>query len=309
MARDRALGHRQLPRRARHARAARHLQRRPASSSPTCSRCSGWPTSSCSPTPSTPSPPATRARRCWRWPAAPRGGVTPAPSRATWRAARASSWSCRRSETFPPELLAHTGGATSACVRRPGASGRAEVVRVLDLLGTALEAVRAGADPRTQLELALVKAATPQADGSTRALLARIERLEQALAGNSAPLPSPPEPTAVPQAPPAPPLASPPAGAEPAEPEPAGQPVVATEPPPASEAAPTPSPSPPLQSAAATEAPEQPADAAPALALRDSPAREWPRRSVAGRARVGPRRPCAAWGGVRRSGPREPRGG
>jgi DNA polymerase III subunit gamma/tau len=57
----------------------------------------------------------------------------------------------------------------------------AEVVRVLDLLGGALEAVRAGADPRTQLELALVKAATPQTDGSSRALLARIERLERAL--------------------------------------------------------------------------------------------------------------------------------
>jgi DNA polymerase-3 subunit gamma/tau len=71
--------------------------------------------------------------------------------------------------------------------------GRAEVVRVLDLLGAALEAVRAGADPRTQLELALVKAATPQTDGSTRALLARIERLEQALYTEPAP-PAPPEP-------------------------------------------------------------------------------------------------------------------
>jgi DNA polymerase-3 subunit gamma/tau len=70
----------------------------------------------------------------------------------------------------------------------------AQVVRVLDLLGTALEAVRAGADPRTQLELALVKAATPQADGSTRALLARIERLEQAVAGHAVPSPDAPTP-------------------------------------------------------------------------------------------------------------------
>ena len=54
------------------------------------------------------------------------------------------------------------------------------VVRLLELLGEALEAVRAGADPRTRLELALVKAARPEVDGSTRALLARIERLEQA---------------------------------------------------------------------------------------------------------------------------------
>jgi DNA polymerase III subunit gamma/tau len=65
--------------------------------------------------------------------------------------------------------------------------GAAEVVRVLDLLGAALEAVRAGADPRTQLELALVKAATPATDGSTKALLARIARLEQALAGAPSP--------------------------------------------------------------------------------------------------------------------------
>jgi DNA polymerase III subunit gamma/tau len=74
--------------------------------------------------------------------------------------------------------------------------GAAEVVRTLDLLGGALEGVRAGADPRTQLELALVKAATPQTDGSTRALLARIERLEQSLAGTLASAPPPSSPSA-----------------------------------------------------------------------------------------------------------------
>ena len=55
----------------------------------------------------------------------------------------------------------------------------AVVVRMLELLGEAMEGVRAGADPRTRLELALVKAAKPEVDGSTRALLARIERLER----------------------------------------------------------------------------------------------------------------------------------
>jgi DNA polymerase-3 subunit gamma/tau len=89
----------------------------------------------------------------------------------------------------PPEL-----SLTPEIDERLGAQaqriGRAEVVRVLDLLGAALEGVRAGADPRTQLELALVKAATPQTDGSTRALLARIERLEQALDKE----PAPPDP-------------------------------------------------------------------------------------------------------------------
>jgi DNA polymerase-3 subunit gamma/tau len=38
--------------------------------------------------------------------------------------------------------------------------------------------VRAGADARTRLELALVRAAKPEVESSTRALLARIERLE-----------------------------------------------------------------------------------------------------------------------------------
>ncbi len=52
------------------------------------------------------------------------------------------------------------------------------LVRLLELLAGALEAVRAGADPRTQLELALVKAARPELDTSTKALTARIERLE-----------------------------------------------------------------------------------------------------------------------------------
>jgi DNA polymerase III subunit gamma/tau len=105
----------------------------------------------------------------------------------------------------------------------------AQVVRVLDLLGTALEAVRAGADPRTQLELALVKAATPQADGSTRALLARIERLEQAMAGNAAPSPAfPVEPAS--------------AAVAPIEPALAAKPPVQSTPTPVAPAEPTPGP-------------------------------------------------------------------
>src|SRR5437763_442600 len=58
----------------------------------------------------------------------------------------------------------------------------ADAVRVLDLLAAAMKAVRDGADARTQLELALTKAASPEVDPSARALHARIERLEQALA-------------------------------------------------------------------------------------------------------------------------------
>jgi DNA polymerase-3 subunit gamma/tau len=58
---------------------------------------------------------------------------------------------------------------------------QATTVRLLEQLGGALEAVKAGGEPRTQLELALVKAARPETDGSLKALLARIERLERGL--------------------------------------------------------------------------------------------------------------------------------
>jgi len=84
---------------------------------------------------------------------------------------------------------------------------RGDVVRLLDLLAGALRAVKDGADARTQLELALVKAAAPEVDPSARALMARIERLEAGGApgnGGAAPVaraaapeaPAPPPPPA-----------------------------------------------------------------------------------------------------------------
>ncbi len=90
-----------------------------------------------------------------------------------------------------------------------------DVVRLLENLAGALEAIKAGAEPRTQLELALVKAATPEVDASTKALLARIERLEGALAGAApAPAPAPaPRAAAPPEAAPQPTRASGPVAA------------------------------------------------------------------------------------------------
>ncbi|HEX6698687.1 MAG TPA: hypothetical protein VF080_17890, partial [Solirubrobacteraceae bacterium] len=76
--------------------------------------------------------------------------------------------------------------------RIPGSS----LVRLLDLLAEALRTVKDGADARTRLEAALVKAAAPEVDPAARALMARVERLEAALAGTAAALkrPHPAEP-------------------------------------------------------------------------------------------------------------------
>jgi DNA polymerase III subunit gamma/tau len=64
--------------------------------------------------------------------------------------------------------------------------GPGSVLRLLDLVANALRAMKDGADPRTQLELALVKGAQPEHDPSLRALLARLERVE-----GRAPAPAP----------------------------------------------------------------------------------------------------------------------
>jgi hypothetical protein len=60
---------------------------------------------------------------------------------------------------------------------------QSEAVRAVDLIADAIAAVKEGSDARTQLELALLKAARPRADASVEALLLRIEQLERALEG------------------------------------------------------------------------------------------------------------------------------
>jgi len=66
---------------------------------------------------------------------------------------------------------------------------RAEAVRAIDLVSAALAAVKEGSDPRTQLELALLKSAAPRSDLSIEALLARIEQLEGSAGLGGAPAP------------------------------------------------------------------------------------------------------------------------
>jgi DNA polymerase III subunit gamma/tau len=103
----------------------------------------------------------------------------------------------------------------------------ADVVRLLDLVSAALEATANGAQARIQLELVLVKAASPEVDPSTTALLSRIERLESALRGRPQPAPGlQAAPAPPPQAPGAPAPTTEPARA----PEPAAEPARASEP-------------------------------------------------------------------------------
>ena len=127
-----------------------------------------------------------------------------------------------------PAELSVTPELDAALLEQAQRVPRAAVVRVLELLAAALEAVKAGADPRTQLELALVKAATPDVDASTRALLARIERLEQQALGRGGADPNPPSPAAAP-APPAQEEEQPDVSSTPDEPSPPTSPPAVAE--------------------------------------------------------------------------------
>ena len=95
---------------------------------------------------------------------------------------------------------------------------KTDAVRLLDLVSQALDATANGAQARIQLELVLIKAAAPEVDPSTAALLARIERLEEGL--RSAGPAAPPAAAATPASPPA----APPVVTSEPDPEPARPP-------------------------------------------------------------------------------------
>jgi DNA polymerase-3 subunit gamma/tau len=160
-----------------------------------------------------------------------------------------------------PAELALTAELDARLGAQAARVGDGAAVRLLEQLGAALEAVKAGADPRTQLELALVKAARPAVDGSLSALLARLERLERraedARAGDPRP-PAPPQaPATVAAAPP--PVAVLPPAAPPAAP-PALAPVAAA---PQEESAPVEPPHAPQSAPAEPRAPDLTQDTPP----------------------------------------------
>lgn len=102
---------------------------------------------------------------------------------------------------------------------RLGARG---TTHALEVLGEALASITRVPDPRVPLELAMVRLTQPELDSSPSALLARIERLERALAGGDV------APLTTPAAPPPPPPPPPPASAPGASPAPAATPTPAT---------------------------------------------------------------------------------
>ena len=158
------------------------------------------------------------ARRGARRPprASPRPAATWRSPRATSRSTRASCSSCRRSAACPPSCASRPS-ATRAWQEQAARVPEADLVRLLDLLADALRAVKDGADARTQLELALVKAATPRgrrldegaagADRAARAGGGRPRRRRRAPARRPRPRRAA---TAATPPPPAPPAAEPP---------------------------------------------------------------------------------------------------
>ncbi|MGH2980071.1 MAG: hypothetical protein ACRDLQ_10625, partial [Solirubrobacterales bacterium] len=91
----------------------------------------------------------------------------------------------------PPDSFSVTADQVPRLEGQARDLNQAEAVRAIDLLADAVAAVKEGADPRTQLELALLKAARPRADASIEALLMRLERLEQGAPEGGAPGPAP----------------------------------------------------------------------------------------------------------------------
>jgi DNA polymerase-3 subunit gamma/tau len=104
----------------------------------------------------------------------------------------------------PPDSFSVTADQVPRLEGQARDLSQAEAVRAIDLLADAIAAVKEGADPRTQLELALLKGARPRSDASIEALLMRLERLEQGAPDGGAPGPvaAPPEPQPEREAPP-----------------------------------------------------------------------------------------------------------
>ncbi|HEX6711841.1 MAG TPA: DNA polymerase III subunit gamma/tau [Thermoleophilaceae bacterium] len=89
-----------------------------------------------------------------------------------------------------PESFAVTSEHTDRLSAQASRLNQAEILRAIDLLALAIAAVKDGAEPRIQLEMALLKASQPSSDLSLQALMFRIEQLERRIQGGAAATPS-----------------------------------------------------------------------------------------------------------------------
>jgi DNA polymerase III subunit gamma/tau len=162
-----------------------------------------------------------------------------------------------------PSELHVTPDRDARLAEQAGRIGRADLVRFLELLADAMKAVKDGAEARTRVELALVEAASPQVDPSARALMARLEALEAALArSGGAAAAAPAVPASKSHAATAPAPAPPPAAA----PEPAAPSALA----PADPAAAAPAPQGPRAAQAGGAPPAQGGEPRPEAAHGDN---------------------------------------
>ena len=88
-----------------------------------------------------------------------------------------------------PDLVRLPDKAAARVADQGHRLGAAATVRAMEVLGEILVEMRHAPDPRVLLDVALVRLTSPTADTSAASLLARIERLERAVAGDG-PLPA-----------------------------------------------------------------------------------------------------------------------
>jgi len=86
-----------------------------------------------------------------------------------------------------PDSFAVTAEHTDRLAAQAERLSQGEILRAIELLASAIAAVKDGSEPHLQLEVALLKATQPQADQSLQALMFRIDQLEARLADGSAP--------------------------------------------------------------------------------------------------------------------------
>jgi DNA polymerase III subunit gamma/tau len=84
-----------------------------------------------------------------------------------------------------PDSFAVTAEHTDRLASQAERFSQAEIIRAIELLATAIAAVKDGSEAHLQLEVALLKATQPQSDRSLQALMFRIDQLETRLAAAS----------------------------------------------------------------------------------------------------------------------------